>query len=297
MLILNLIEHETIWGGQKLVHNKHEKKKIGHLYSLITEEEMASKIINGAHAGETFRDYFSKNKSQLGMSEYRTFPFVVAIVDASDNLSIQVHPDDNAALTLENQRYGKNESWYFIEAPTDGWIYNGCVCRDINELHQKLQTRELDGLTDSLSVKPEDYIYIEAGTLHSLTSGSLVYEIEENCNLTYRFYDFDRKDEQGNPRELHLDKASEAVNINKRSSTKRYSNSEPIAERRYSTQLLKNISEYENNGQNLACLTLIDGGFELDGVDMLPGMSVLLLPGERITCDIKVAIVARPINT
>lgn len=294
MLILDVVEHETIWGGCRLSQDPESTKKIGHLYSLITEDEMASRIKNGPHAGETFRDYFNEHKDELGMEKYPVFPFVVALVDAEDNLSIQVHPDDDTAMALEKRPHGKNESWFFLEVPSNGHIYNGCTCRNNAELRNRLDTKALDGVTDTLPVSSGDYVYVEAGTLHALSKGSLIYEIEENCNLTYRFFDFNRTDHNGLRRALHTEKAFQAIDIKKKSVAKNYVSTEPITERRYSTQLLRAISCFENTGAELACFTVIDGNFLLDGFEIIPGTSILLLPGERIFCDVKIAIVARP---
>lgn len=294
MLILDLIEHETIWGGQRLSVDLSQKKKVGHLYSLITENEMASRIQNGVHEGRTFRDYFTSNKADLGMEEYNEFPFVVALVEASENLSIQVHPDDITAQNLENQRYGKNESWYFLEAPTDGWIYNGCVLSDKFELRQRIGEMNLEGITDKLLINVGDYVYVEAGTLHAMSRGSLVYEIEENCSLTYRFFDFNRTDAKGLSRELHIEKAFQAVDVSKKSIPKRYNDIASISERRYSTQLLTNLTSYMNTGNKIACFTLIDGCFFLEGFEIKRGTSIIVLPGEHFLCDAKMAMIARP---
>ena len=293
MIILDLIEHETIWGGHRLAPHTRDKR-IGHLYSLITEDEMATRILNGPHAGETFRDYFQVHKAELGMSGYSEFPFVVALVEACDNLSIQVHPDDKTAQTLENQPFGKNESWLFLDTPADGWIFNGCTCNSNVQLRQRFDAMELDGLADILPVKPGDYVYVEAGTMHAMTRGCLVYEIEENCNLTYRVYDFDRKDARGRARELHIEKAFKAIDVAKKSVAKRYTDSQPITERRYSTELLRDISAFENTGVELACFTLIDGRFRLDGFEIIPGMSILVMPGVGFSCDVRTAVAARP---
>jgi len=290
MLILSVIEHETIWGGSKLLQDKRKKKKIGHLYSLITSNEMSSVILNGADAGITLRDYFRINKSDWEMSDYDDFPFVVALVEAGENLSVQVHPDDKSALMLENRQSGKNESWYFLEAPTDGYIYNGCTCKNKKDLRLKIAAKKYSEITNTLPVSPGDYVYVEAGTLHALTSGSFVYEVEENCNLTYRFYDYDRKDDKGHSRELHTEKAFQVIDVLKKSNIRQYTNTDLIVERHYSTQLLREIVVYENTGEGLACFTVIEGRFCLDDIDITPGMSILLMPGEKFSCNVKTGI-------
>ena len=122
MHILKPISHETIWGGKKLIPFAPEKHdKLGHLYSLVSNGEFESIIQNGEYKNQLFKTYFEKNKKQFHLDNYKEFPFVIALVDPKEDLSIQVHPDDKCAKELENRAFGKNESWYFIQAPTNRW--------------------------------------------------------------------------------------------------------------------------------------------------------------------------------
>lgn len=294
MLILETISHETIWGGQKLMpYSDGSCKKIGHLYSLQCEKGQSNKILNGSYKDKTFNEYFDENKNRFHLGNYILFPLIIALVEADDNLSIQVHPDDELAKALENADYGKNESWYFIEAPKEGYIYDGCTGISITEVQNKVAARDLESITDHLYVKNGDYVYVEAGTLHALSTGSLLYEIEENCPLTYRLYDFNRKDAQGNTRELHLEKALKAIKVDLKSRIKRYDN-DYIEERRYITQLYENIDSYTNNSKTLECLTMIDAAFMLEGVAVKIGTTIILEPGESVSALMKKAIMARP---
>ena len=111
MLVIETIVHETIWGGKKLTpYSGTNNKKIGHLYSLISNGELESKILNGEYRGQLFRKYFDENKARFGLSNYKEFPFLLALVDASDDLSLQVHPNDVMAKELEGADFGKTES-------------------------------------------------------------------------------------------------------------------------------------------------------------------------------------------
>lgn len=134
-------------------------------------------------------------------------------------------------------------------------------------------------MTDNLSVKPGDYVFVEPGTLHAITAGSLVYEIEEGSDFTYRFYDYGRTDANGNPRELHVDKATSALDINLKSVVKTYDCKE-IKEKTYSTKLIKNINSYKNESETIECFTLVNGAMTADSIEVLPGSTVLLWPGE-----------------
>ena len=138
MHILETISHETIWGGQKLMpYSDGCCNKIGHLYSLQCENGHSNMILNGSYQGKAFQEYFQENKDRFNLGNYSMFPLIIALVEANDNLSIQVHPDDELARKLENADYGKNESWFFIEAPKDGFIYNGCTSLNIDEVQKK----------------------------------------------------------------------------------------------------------------------------------------------------------------
>ena len=131
MLILKRIVHTTIWGGPKIsalagVEGDH----IGHLYSLYCRDGVSNEILNGPWKGRFLNDMFPLFKNEVGMSQYVFFPLTLALTEAHENLSIQVHPTDAIAHSLEHKSRGKRESWYFIDAPTSGAIINGCTCRD-----------------------------------------------------------------------------------------------------------------------------------------------------------------------
>ena len=182
MIILKPEVHETIWGGKKLTpYSNSTCEKIGHLYSINCNEKETNMILNGPDAGKTLNAYFDENKARFGLEEYDYFPVIIALVEANDNLSIQVHPDDETAPILNPKiKRGKNESWFFIDAPTCGYIFDGCLCGSMDELKRSIAEGKMEAVTGHLEVKPHDYTYVVAGTLHAMTTGSLVYEIEEN---------------------------------------------------------------------------------------------------------------------
>ena len=294
MHILKTITHETIWGGNRLeACSEAKSNKIGHLYSLISNEEFESEIINGEYKGLKLKEYFEKNKSAFHLDCYKKFPFTIALTDATDSLSLQVHPNDKVAKETLNMPYGKNESWYFIEPPESGKIYNGCRAKSTDELRQKVDKRYYDGIIDYLDVEKDDYVYVKAGTLHALSAGSLVYEIEENCNVTYRLYDFDRTDDNGNKRLLQTEDAIKATDVNLKSKAEKY-NGEKI-ERIYSTQLFKNKTEYTNNSNTIECLTIIKGFSKIEKYEIRTGMTIILEPKETVKLSVSNFIISRPI--
>ena len=295
MLILKTEVHETIWGGKKLTPFSNTAcEKIGHLYSVNCNKNESNIILNGKYAGKTLNEYFDQNKARYGLEEYDYFPVIIALVEADDNLSIQVHPDDETAPILDPQiKLGKNESWYFLDAPKTGKIFDGCLCSTMDELKDSIASHNMEKVTDTLEVKSGDYTYIEAGTLHAMSRGSLVYEIEENAGCTYRFYDFDRVDSNGKKRPLQIPEAFYSIHLENKSAVKKYGD-QPIEERRYITQHYPQLDTYRNESDTLQVVTILNGECSLVGIAVTKGMSVILEPAEEIHMDEVEAIVAQP---
>lgn len=294
MLVIETMIHETIWGGDRLTpYSNSSSKNIGHLYSLISNGELESKILNGKYKGETFRKYFDENKSKFGLDKYKELPFLLALVDATDDLSLQVHPNDEMAKKLENADFGKNESWYFIEVPKTRKIFDGCKAKDSNDLREKVSNNDYNSIIDYLQVEPKDYVYIKAGTMHAMAAGSLVYEIEENCNATYRVYDFDRIDKDGKKRPLQTENALNSIIVEHKSKAEKYENGVEKHERLYSTKFIKDATEYTNNTKTLECLTFLNGESLLDDFKIQKGVTVVLEPNETIKMNNSDFIVAR----
>lgn len=294
MLIIKTMVHETIWGGDRLTpYSGTDNKKIGHLYSLISNGELESEILNGRYKGQLFRKYFYENKEKFGLGKYKELPFLLALVDATDDLSLQVHPNDSVAKELENADFGKNESWYFLEVPKSGKIYDGCKAKTSEELREKVREGKYEDIIDYLPVEVGSYVYIEAGTMHAMAAGSLVYEIEENCDATYRVYDFDRIDKDGKKRLLQTENALKSIDVNLKSKAEKYDGEK--VERLYSTQLFENEKEYTNKSKTLECLTILNGKSEVEGFIVKRGTTIILEPEETVKLNSSDFIIARPL--
>ena len=151
-----------------------------------------------------------------------------------------------------------------------------------------------EDVIDHLQINEKDYVFVEQGTMHAATHGALFYEIEENCNLTYRFFDFNRKDKNGNKRELHIEKALKAINTKLKSKTRKY-NGEEIIERLYSTKLYEDTTEYKNNSNTLECLTVLNGETIIENCKIQTGTTIILEPNEGIKLNKSNFIIARPV--
>ncbi len=298
MYILKPVIHETIWGGNRLNHYvKEYGVKIGHLYLANGHDEMSNEILNGVYAGKILKDVFQTEKRNWNMEEYNEFPLTIALVDASENLSIQVHPDNIDAERLEGIRIGKTESWIFIQEPEKGWIYDGCRCSTKEEIEMAVKENRMEEITARLNIKKNDYVCVKAGTLHAMTEGSLVYEIEYGGDFTYRFYDYNRKDKDGNSRELHIRKAVESIKPDNIPVVRRDIGNQWISEENYEIQKIKDQKEYQNISEGLECFTLLDGEGQEEDCELYNGMTVLLLPGEKLSqIKINQAIIARIIK-
>lgn len=295
MLILKRIIHTTIWGGPKISQlTGVEGDKIGHLYSLYCREGISNEILNGKWKGQCLNDVFPLFKGDFNMSRYEYFPLTLALTEAHENLSIQVHPNDEQANKLENKARGKRESWYFIDAPASGKIIDGCTCRSKEQEEMMIKEGKFLEMADTLQVKVGDYVFVEPGTLHAITAGSLVYEIEEGADFTYRFYDYDRIDAQGNKRELHLEKAMSSLDINLKSTVEAY-NGQEIEEKTYTTKLITNIKSHTNESDTIECFTLVKGTLCCDDTQVAPGSTIMLWPGESLhdTSNVELAFVSK----
>lgn len=295
MLILKRIIHSTIWGGPKISRlTGVEGDRIGHLYSLYCREGISNEILNGQWKGRCLNEVFPLFKHEVGMAQHEYFPLTLALTEAHENLSVQVHPTDEMAHAMAPGTRGKRESWHFIDAPTSGTIINGCTCRDLQQERLMIEREQFMEMADTLAVKQGDYVFVEPGTLHAITAGSLVYEIEEGSDFTYRFYDYDRIDADGNKRELHVAQATQALNIGLKSHTRNYATEGEIQEKTYSTKLINGTASYTNESPVLECFTFVKGTLDCDGMTVAPGSTIVLWPGERlVTTGVELAFVSK----
>ena len=281
MLILETIVHDVVWGGEKIGPQIGlPGVRIGHLYSLVDQKGVSSTILNGEWKGKGFGSWFAAHKKSLGLEKFTEFPFVVAIVDAKENLSLQVHPDDALARSLEGAEFGKNESFYFLESPPLGTIAS-CPVDTIEAVQDILENGKAQDLVEYSPVAKGDYLYIQAGTLHALCAGSLVYEIEENVPYTYRVYDWGRLGDDGLPRPLQKEKALQCIQPQLRSQARPMQASE--TERLYAMKLVQGAQVAAAQiVEHLECWTALDGPHEIEGIPVRLGTTVVLEAGERM---------------
>lgn len=177
-------------------------------------EETASSEGGFFSEGESFADYLKSYPEAAGSlgKAFPFFPTLIKLIDAKKALSIQVHPDDSFALSREGQ-YGKTEMWIVLEREEGAFLYFGFQ-KDYTEeeIRRAIEEENFPSLLCKVMVEPGDVFFIPAGTVHAIGAGILLAEVQQNSNLTYRVYDYGRKDAQGNTRELHVEKALEVMN-------------------------------------------------------------------------------------
>ena len=214
-LFLQSVMQEKIWGGTKLRDEfgyEIPSDKVGEYWAISAHSHGVSTIKNGRFAGMGLDQLYAEHRELFGNSSDPVFPLLTKILDANDWLSVQVHPDNHYAMEHEGE-LGKTECWYVIAADEGAEIIYGHNAKSREELRQQIEKKEWDKLLTKVPVKAGDFFYVPSGTMHAIGSGILILETQQSSDTTYRVYDFDRKDDEGNLRELHLEKSIDVLNI------------------------------------------------------------------------------------
>ncbi len=205
-----------IWGGRKLktIFNYDiPDGQIGEAWVISGYKNDASTVASGQLKGQSLRTVYHEHPELFGQPKGEEFPLLVKFLDANDNLSVQVHPDDDYAHKVEHDR-GKTESWYVLQADPGSYLIYGHKAKTRAELAQMIKKGEWDNLLRKVPVKAGDFFYVPAGTIHALTKGIMVIETQQSSDVTYRLYDYDRVDDQtGQKRELHTQKSIDVTTV------------------------------------------------------------------------------------
>ncbi|MGN0624563.1 MAG: type I phosphomannose isomerase catalytic subunit [Oscillospiraceae bacterium] len=208
---------DYIWGGTRLRDDFGKDcdfDKVAESWELSCHKDGNSVVAEGEFAGLTLAEYIEKSgKGVLGSDceKFENFPILIKLIDAKDNLSVQVHPNNDYAMRVEGE-YGKTEMWYIVDCDPGATLLYGFkheISKD--EFAQRIADNTLLEVTNAVPVKKGDVFFIEAGTLHAIGKGILIAEIQQNSNTTYRIYDYGRVGNDGKPRELHVEKAKDVT--------------------------------------------------------------------------------------
>ncbi|MBD5430416.1 mannose-6-phosphate isomerase, class I [Lactobacillus sp.] len=205
-----------IWGGRKLnteLHYDIPEGNVGEAWVISGYKDDASTVNKGMYKGETLRELYQTHPEIFGNPKAKEFPLLVKFLDANDNLSVQVHPDDTYAKIHENDS-GKTESWYVLHAEPGAKLIYGHNAKNKKELEEMIKKGEWDNLFRYVPVKAGDFLYVPAGTVHALTKGIMVIETQQSSDVTYRLYDWDRIDQKtGKPRDLHIKQSLDTIKV------------------------------------------------------------------------------------
>ncbi len=293
-----------IWGGTRL-NSEYNKKSpydiTAESWELSCHNDGLCVICDGEMKGKTLKEVIEADPDILGKNgkAFDFFPILIKLIDAADKLSVQVHPDDEYALANENS-YGKTEMWYVVDAEEGASLVYG-LKKDVTK-EEFLDLAKNGGLMDILNfvpVKKGDVFFIRSGMIHAIGKGILIAEIQQNSNLTYRVYDYDRRDKEGNLRPLHTEKAATVADLTKVedggfADIKTISeNVRRLSECKYFTvDEIKIDGSYElKNDDSFICVTAVSGEGEISGLEVKAGTSVFIPCGEKAEINGKMTLV------
>jgi mannose-6-phosphate isomerase len=270
---------ERIWGGTKLKTylNKPISSEItGESWEISTVENDVSVVSSGSFKGKSLNELIEEFPNEiLGTEVYKRFgkqfPLLFKYLDAREDLSIQLHPNDVLAKKRHNS-FGKTEMWYVMQADQDARLIVGFKQKSNPEQYlENLKNKTILDLLDTKKVSKGDVFFLETGTIHAIGAGIVIAEIQQTSDITYRIYDFERKDSNGNERDLHNDLALEAINYEVVDAEKKYAKVENISNeivdcQYFTTNIipLEGKIEIVKNQESFRVYMCVDGTFELN---------------------------------
>lgn len=281
---------DYIWGGSRL----NDDFNLGYDITPFAEAWVCSVHPDGESIASDYDkslsellkehpDWLGSHAAQVNNGE---LPILIKLIDANKDLSVQVHPDDDYARKYENGSLGKSEMWYVLDARGKASLVYGFK-RDISEqqVRKAITNGTIEKYLNYVPVKKNDLFFIEAGTVHAIGAGCLIAEVQESSNLTYRLYDYNRTDKNGNLRELHIDKAIEVANLSSSSTPRqpmrvlKYRNgcaSELLSRCKYfqverlllNTEVCRNLVPFSTGENSFHALLCVNGCGSISGEDV-----------------------------
>lgn len=267
---------DYIWGGTRLrdeYGKKSSSERLAESWELSCHKDGTSIISGGKYDGMFLADFINEHPETIGENcrNFEYFPVLIKLIDAHDNLSVQVHPDNEYALEHEGE-YGKTEMWYIVDCEPDSEIIYGFKEEISKEdFRNAIENNTLLEKVNHVHVKKGDVFFIKSGTLHAIGKGILIAEIQQNSNTTYRVYDYGRKGADGKPRELHIEKALDVAdtcppeNVNQNDRKIEYTDNsctELLSKCRYFTVCKDTVTlenKFHTNKNSFTHILVIDG--------------------------------------
>lgn len=217
LIFLEPVFHQKIWGGRMLESDfgyHIPDGPIGECWAISAHPAGDCKIARGSHAGRYLSELWDSNRELFGNLAGTQFPLLIKILAADDDLSIQVHPDDSYAAEHENGSLGKCECWYVLSAKPGATIVIGQHAHSREEFAHAVQEGAWDELLNIIPVKAGDFFQINPGCVHAIRGGTLILETQQSSDITYRVYDYDRRQADGSLRELHMQQSLDVIDYN-----------------------------------------------------------------------------------
>lgn len=214
-IFFNPIFQERIWGGTKLTNFGYTipSNITGECWAFAAHPNGQSMVKNGSLKGKTLGELWSEHRELFGDKEGDRFPLLTKILDANQDLSVQVHPNDEYAKIHENGELGKTECWYIVDCKKGAEIIFGHHAKTKTELETMIAENRWNDLLNKVPVKKGDFFFVPSGTIHAIGEGIIILETQQNSDTTYRVYDYGRLDDSGKTRELHIQQSIEVTTI------------------------------------------------------------------------------------
>ena len=279
---------DYLWGGTRLKTEykmESDLEKVAEAWVLSTHKDGEGVVLNGELAGKTLTEAVAAfGEDALGENgkKFSYFPILIKLIDAKDDLSVQVHPDDEYALRVEGE-YGKTEMWYIVDCEPGATLYYGFkeeITKD--EFRAKIADNTITDVLNKVPVKKGDVYFIPSGTIHAIGSGILIAEIQQNSNTTYRVSDYGRLGADGKPRPLHIDKAVEVTSLTPPPVQAGLPEG-TLAECEYFNVKLyntNNVKKINVDASSFSAILCLDGEVTFDGVTLKKGDSAFI-PANR----------------
>jgi mannose-6-phosphate isomerase len=215
-IFLKPVFKDRIWGGTKLRDEfgyDIPSETTGECWGISAHSNGPSEVVNGPLKGKTLDQVWDEHRELFAGQEGEDFPLLVKILDAKTDLSVQVHPDDSYAREVEGEAFGKTECWYVIDCEPGAELVYGHHAGSKLQFEEMVADNRWNELLRKVAIKPGDFVYVPNGTIHAIGAGTMILETQQSSDITYRVYDYDRCDDAGNTRELHIEKSIEVAMI------------------------------------------------------------------------------------
>ena len=297
IIFLQPVMKEVLWGGTRLRDDfgyEIPSNHTGECWAVSAHDHGDCAVVSGRWKGYSLSELWKNHREIFGNMEGERFPLLVKIIDAKKDLSIQVHPDDDYAKLNENGSLGKTECWYILDCDADASIVIGHNAKNKEEVKQMILEGRWSEFIRTIPIKKGDFFQINPGTVHAIKGGTLILEIQQNSDITYRVYDYDRLTD-GKPRELHIAKSIDVIKapFDEESAS---SKCRLVKDDTFDCEILVSCSYYTvekqdvhgsivlNQDKNFKIYNVVDGEGTIDGITIKKGTHFIIPYGYEAYC-------------